>query len=104
DALSTAGWSADDVTVCGVTRPCTDRHGRAAADAIGGVFGQRLVPVDFSHALGVALAAAPPIELALLLKTSPGARVASGCVGPSGESAVLAFETFSRTATTGLAS
>jgi 3-oxoacyl-[acyl-carrier-protein] synthase II len=94
--LSAAGWSADDVTVCGVTRPTTDRHNRAALDAVRVVFDGRLVPIDFADTLGFALAAAPPTELALLLMTSPGARVVSGCVGSSGESAALAFETPAR--------
>jgi 3-oxoacyl-[acyl-carrier-protein] synthase II len=93
DALTTAGWSADEVTVCGVTRPATTVHRRAACDAVSDTFGGRLAPVSFSGSLGFALAAAAPIELAVLLATHPASRVLSGSLGSSGEAVALAFET-----------
>jgi hypothetical protein len=68
-------------------------HDRAARDATETVFGGRLAPVDFSGLLGFALAAAPPIELAILLETYPASRIVSSCVGSSGEAAALAFRT-----------
>src|SRR5207253_1732162 len=61
DVLASAGWSADQVSVCGVTRPAAPEHARAARDAVFGVLGDRLAPVNFSRALGFALAAAAPI-------------------------------------------
>jgi 3-oxoacyl-[acyl-carrier-protein] synthase II len=96
DVLAVAGWSSRDVEVCGVTRPATVAHDRAAHEATDTVFGGRLAPVDFSGLLGFALAAAPPIELAILLETYPASHIVSSCVGSSGEVAALAF----RTATT----
>jgi 3-oxoacyl-(acyl-carrier-protein) synthase len=96
DVLSAAGWCPGDVTVCGVTRPATHAYNCAAQEAAFAVFDGRLRPVDFSSAFGFALAAAPPIELALLLSRHPASRVVSGCIGSSGEAAALAFETTAR--------
>ena len=93
EVLSAAGWSSRDVEVFGVTRPATVVHDRAAREATETVFGGRLAPVDFSGLLGFALAAAPPIELAILLATYPASRVVSSCVGSSGEASALAFRT-----------
>jgi 3-oxoacyl-(acyl-carrier-protein) synthase len=96
DVLSIAGWSSCDVAVCGVTRPATGAHDRVAREAIDAVFDRRLTPVSFCGELGFALAAAPPIDLALILSAHPAARVVSSCVGSSGEAAALAFEADAR--------
>jgi len=92
-ALTAAGWSAADVTICGVTRPATMAHERAAGEAVRETLGAGLTPVGFSRSLGFALAAAAPIELAVLLATHPAAKVLSACLGSSGEAVALAFET-----------
>jgi 3-oxoacyl-[acyl-carrier-protein] synthase II len=91
-ALDDAGWSAKEVDVCGITRPAGPAHDRLG-DVVCSLFGGRLRPIDFSRSIGFALAAAAPIELAVLMGMYPSAKVLSGCVGSSGEAAALAIET-----------
>jgi 3-oxoacyl-(acyl-carrier-protein) synthase len=92
DAISAARWTRDSIAYCSVAAaplPGADGSDRHALDRMVGPVPAR---TTFDPRLGYPLAAAGPIDAALMLATGAGPRCLSSAVGRSGEAVTLAFE------------
>jgi 3-oxoacyl-(acyl-carrier-protein) synthase len=93
DAMTAAGWSHRDVSVCHIAAPAAPDFADVAREALRMSLTDTPARATCDDRLGYALAAAGPIDAALALRTAPaGARVLSSAIGSSHQAVTLAFE------------
>jgi 3-oxoacyl-(acyl-carrier-protein) synthase len=91
DAMSAARWTRESIAYCSVAAaPLPQADG--VRDALDRMVGRVPSRTTFDTRLGYPLAAAGPIDAALMLAAGPGPRYLSSAVGRSGEAVTLAFE------------
>ncbi len=92
DAMTAAGWSRHDVTMCRVAAPPVAPFSTASRDAIAMMLAGVPAREAFDVRMGHPLAAAGPIDAALMVRSSAhGARVLSSAIGSYGEAVTLGF-------------
>jgi len=93
DAMASAGWRRQDVTSCHVAAPPILAFSAAAGSALHLLLAGVPAREAFDARLGHPLAAAGPIDAAMMLRSSPrGARVLASAIGSSGEAVTLALQ------------
>lgn len=95
DAMSAALWTRESIAYCSVAAAPLP-HADGVRDALDRMVGRVPSRTTFEARLGYPLAAAGPIDAALMLATGHGSRCLSSAVGRSGEAVTLAFERGSR--------
>lgn len=97
DAMAAAGWTADLVARCAVSAPPAAGDASTLESAVRSVLGLERTPIAFHPQLGNALAAAAPIDAAVLCASARGReRVLTSAVGCSGEAVTLAIDVATR--------
>ena len=93
DALRSTHWQPDEITTYRIAAPALPSFAEPIARVAARLFPTHRSPAMFGHRLGHALAAAGPIDTALMLAAArSGDRCLSTAVALSGHAATVAFE------------
>jgi 3-oxoacyl-(acyl-carrier-protein) synthase len=92
DVMSAARWSRDSIGYCSVAAASRPNEEGAVRDALDHILHGVPARTTFDQRFGYPLAAAGPIDAALLLAKGTGVRVLSSTLGRAGEAVALGFE------------
>ena len=90
--MSAARWSRDSVDYCAVAAAPIAAGCAVVRAALDGILAGVPARTTFDRRFGYPLAAAGPIDAALLLANRPGGRCLSSTIGRTGEAVALALE------------